>query len=389
MKIALVIENFNPHGGGAERSIAHIARELTRAGHEVTILAGAVGTPDSLQGFNIRTMHLHGRYTTLKLYRFVRWARRELKQGGFDVSMSATTAVAATIVQPHSGTLKETFARNVAIRTNALARGFKRLMLWLSPKHQLILALERSTLRDPMVKRFAAISGYVRDQLVKGYGIDPARVEVIPHASSMPKFTPEERRQWRDQVRQGFSVPDDAMVYLFAALNPRLKGADTLIKAAAILRGRGMANFVILMAGTIGYRQQHLAAKLNVRDCVRFVGVTNHMDRLYCATDVTVLPTYYDSSGNVIIESLMLGVPAISTKYAGASDMILPGQGVTRGRVLDDPADAGALADAMQQLADPAARAQCSAMTAGLAESLSMTLHVQKLCRLFEDAGKA
>jgi len=388
MKIALVIENFNPHGGGAERSIARIARELMQLGHDVTLIAGAVGTPESYEGFNVRTLHIHGKYTTLKLYRFVRWARKELAAGQFDVSMSATTAVAAMIVQPHSGTLKETFARNVAIRTNAFARAFKRLMLLLSPKHQLILSLERTTLRDPQVKRFAAISGYVRDQLVDGYRIDPAKVVVIPHAATMPALSAGERQQWRTQVREGFSIPPDAMVYLFAALNPRLKGADTLIKAAAILRKRGMQNFYILLAGTMGYRQPQLAAKLDVRDCLRFVGMTNHMDRLYCATDVTVLPTFYDSSGNVIIESLMLGVPAISTKYAGASDFILPGNGVIRGRVFDDPSDAEALADAMQQLADPAARAQCTQMCEGLADSLSMKIHVQKLCSLFEEARR-
>lgn len=389
MKIALVIEKFDPHGGGAERSTAQIAHELRQAGHDVTIIAGAVGTPESIAGFNVHTLNMQGRFGAIKLSRFVKWARKQLQQGGYDASLSVTTTVPASVVQPRSGTLKETFARNVAIRTNPLARLFKKLTLLVSPKHQMLLALERKTLRDPLVKRFAAISGYVRNQLVEGYGIDASRISIIPNAAAMPKVSAEQRQAWREEVRKGFSVPDDALVFAYAALNPRLKGAHTLISAAAILKKRGLQNFVILMAGSMGYRQQQQAAKLDVRDCIRFIGATRHMDRLYCASDVTVLPTYYDPSSKVVIESLMLGVPAISTKFNGASDMILPGEGIIRGRVIADPGNAEELANAMQQLADPAARAQCASMSQGLSDSLSMATHVQRLTRLFEDASRA
>jgi UDP-glucose:(heptosyl)LPS alpha-1,3-glucosyltransferase len=389
MKIALVIEKFDPNGGGAERSTAQIANELRKAGHDVTIIAGAVGTPESIAGYNVLTLNMQGRFGALKLSRFVKWARQQLQQGGYDASLSVTTTVPASVVQPRSGTLKETFARNVAIRTSVAAKLFKRLTLLLSPKHQLLLALERRTLRDPLVKRFAAISGYVQKQLVEGYSIDPARISIIPNAAAMPVVTPQQRQAWRDEVRKGFSVPDDALVFAYAALNPRLKGAHTLISAAAILKKRGLQNFVILMAGSMGYRQQHQAAQLDVRDCIRFIGATKHMDRLYCASDVTVLPTYYDPSSKVVIESLMLGVPAISTKYNGASDMILPGEGIIRGRVINDPGNAEELADAMQQLADPAARAQCASMSEGLSDSLSMATHVQRLTKLFEEASRA
>lgn len=392
MKIALLIERFDPQGGGAERSAAQIAHELSKAGHDVTILAGTADTQSTAvkeaqqaARYAVTSLGIKGRFGALKLFRFSKWARKQLSQGNFDASLSFTTTVPASVVQPRSGTLKETFARNIAMRPSSISRAIKRLTLLLSIKHQLLLSLERRTLRDPLVKRFAAVSEYVKTQLVRHYRIDPQRIAIIPNAAAMPSLTPQERQTWRKQIREGFSIKPDTLVYVFAALNPRLKGANTLIRATAILRERGLENFIVLMAGQMGYSQQHLAAKLDVRDQIRFVGATSHMDRLYCASDVTVLPSFYDPSSKVVIESLMMGVPAISTSFNGASDMILPGGGITRGRVIDNPADQDALADAMEQLADPASRSQCAAMTKGLSHAFSMQVHVQKLMMLFEE----
>ncbi|NBC10940.1 MAG: hypothetical protein GVY24_04285, partial [Planctomycetes bacterium] len=87
-----------------------------------------------------------------------------------------------------------------------------------------------------------------------------------------------------------------------------------------------------------------------------------------------------DPSSKVVIESLMMGVPAISSGRNGASDFILPEEGPARGRVVDDPADVTGLADAMAELCDPAARTACiEAIAPDLAEQLSMARHVDRL----------
>ncbi|NJN37038.1 MAG: glycosyltransferase family 4 protein [Nitrospiraceae bacterium] len=134
---------------------------------------------------------------------------------------------------------------------------------------------------------------------------------------------------------------------------------------------------------------------LAAADLLRFVGPTKQMPALFCAADVTVLPTWYDPSSKVILESLMMGTPALSTAYNGASDHLNahapaePGfsKGTsgaartnhTRGLVVQDPGNADELAAAMLQLCDPNFRAACSAACLGLAEQLSMTRHVAAL----------
>ncbi len=387
MHVAVVIERFAPQAGGNEKSTAQIVDELTARGCRVTVITGAMIDQDAPSHAAVIAMGERRLKSALQLRRFARWAQDRLNELEPDVSLSVTMAVPADVIQPRGGTVRETLERNIALRGAAAARAAKRVSLKLSPKQQLLLALERRCLADPRVKRIVAVSDYVVRQLDRHYGIRDDRVVVIPNASTMPDADDAQRAAWRDSVRTAFSVPDEAVVYLFAAVNPRLKGVRTLIDATRLLIDRGSAP-IVLLAGSTSYALQRRAAARGVRDAVRFVGPTQQMPALYAAADVTVLPTFYDPSSKVVLESLMAGVPAISTAFNGASDFIAPPAGPRRGRVIDDPADAEALAQAMAELADPQARQACARATAGLSSRLSMRCHVDALERVLREAQR-
>ncbi len=386
MKLAIVIERFHPAGGGAERSTAQIVEELTRRGHTVTLITGASPDGVDLHGAAVRRLAKEHASGPVRLLRFARWARQQVRDKAFDVSLSVTTAAPATVIQPRSGTMRETLARNVAMRGSASARWRKQATLLLSPKHQLLLALERKTLRDPMVRRFVAVSRYGADQLA-AYDVPLDRVEVIPNAASMPRLTDEERQKARQVIRAGFDIPPDEPVYLFVAQNPRLKGVDTLLRALQMLKHDGVPATVLLV-GVPRYGVHARTVELQVRDRVRIVGASGRMAELYAASDVTVLPTWYDPASKVVIESLMMGVPAITTAFNGAADFVVGDGFAPRGWVIADPRDAGALAAAMRTLADPDERKRCADATAGLAQTLSMQRHVDRLEAVLQTAAE-
>ena len=390
MKLAMVIERFDPSAGGAERSTFQIAGELSSRGHDVTIITAVAAEPAIQAGFKVQPMLAGYRTGVRRMLKFSRRARRALTGGDFDVSLSMTTAVPATVLQPRSGTVRETLERNVALRNTKAGRFKKRVAIALSVKQHVLLHLEAATLRDPAVRKILAVGRYVTRQLRDLYHVDEARIELLPNASEMPSVDEHQRRQWRQTVRKAFGVPDDSVAYFFAAHNPRLKGLDSLLEATKVLADGGQ-NVMILLAGQIGYGVVRQAARLGVRDCVRLIGTTGSMAKLYCAADVTVLPTYYDPASKVVIESLMMGMPAITTSYNGAADMLVPPEAVgsstdvdcpagqARGRVIGEPSDIKALAAAMRELADPAERDRCRAAIAGLGEALSMRRHVDRL----------
>ena len=416
MKIALIIENFDLAAGGNERSTEQIARQLGQRGHHVTILTNrstAPGNVDEAGPGGARVIAAGGLDTkfALGLWRFAKWARRQIKVGGYDVSMSVTTAVPATIVQPRSGTARETLERNVAMRRGALRRAIKRLSIALSPKQRVLLWLERRTLHHPEVKRVVAISRYVADQLFHHYTLSMRRVMIIPNAAEVRRFDPAERERLRGEARRRLGLGPNDVVFLFAARNPGLKGLGPLLEATARTR-RGSDRVRVIVAGTLVRRGQRHARRLGIEDLVRFVGPTREMDVLYAASDVTVLPTWYDPASKVVLESLLHGIPAITTRHNGAADWILdptgeatqenegekgvgslysekdsrplfPGPGGVRGgRVIDSPAAVDELATAMIELCDDAERARCAAATAGLDQLISMDRHVDDLEKL-------
>jgi UDP-glucose:(heptosyl)LPS alpha-1,3-glucosyltransferase len=386
MKIALVVDRIEHAGGGAERSTHEVAGELHDRGHEVTILAGRGPEDIAVRGATVQCWLNRGGGGVWGVAGFALWARRELARGGFDATVAFTTLVPADIVEPWGGTVRETNERNIALRKSPGARARKRLVLAFNAKQQLMLWLERGTFRNPQVKKAVALSRYVVDQFRRHYGLDDSRIALIPNAVELPPVSEEQRRVYRRRIREGFRVPEDSLTFVFAAMNPRLKGATPLLQAAKLLADRGVA-FTLLLAGRIGYAEQHLAATLGIRDHVRIVGTTERMVELYCAADVTVLPSFYDPSSRVVIESLLLGTPAISTVFNGASDFIVRDDGRRCGRVLADPADAAALAEAMAEMADPAERLRCAQATRGLAPQLSIRRHVDQLEKLLREVA--
>ncbi|MEM8781546.1 MAG: glycosyltransferase family 4 protein [Planctomycetota bacterium] len=394
MRLAVVIERYNPQAGGAEKSTAQIVEQLVQRGHDVTLIAGACKPDHDPPGARVLRLKQRKSSSPMRLWRFARWARAQLAELRPDASLSITMAVPASVVQPRGGTVRETLDRNVALRPTVWKQRKKRFDNAMHPKQRLLLHLERRTLADPAVYAVACVSGYVADQLRRHYAFPAERCVVIPNASVMPALTDAEQAERRAQIRRGFGVADDATVFVFAAQNPRLKGIDTLLPALrSVIDGGAVADPVLLLAGAYDFGVQQRVADLGLRDRVRLLGQTSDMAGLFAAGDVTVLPSWYDPSSKVVLESLMMGVPAITTAFNGAGDHLGPTEHdpntPVRGRVIADPGDAAALARAMIELADPAERARCAANCAGLADRLSMARHVDALEALLREAAAA
>ncbi|MEM7576573.1 MAG: glycosyltransferase family 4 protein [Planctomycetota bacterium] len=394
MRIAVVIERYNPQAGGAEKSTAQIVEQLVQRGHAVTLIAGACKPDHDPPGVEVRCLAYRKSSSPIRLWRFARWAKRELLLLQADASLSITMAVPASVVQPRGGTIRETLERNIALRTPGWKQRKKRIEIALDPKQRLLLRLEKRTLNDPAVHAVACVSRYVAQQLHQHYAFPADRCVVIPNASVMPAMPSKQRLQRRDEIRHVFGIAEDATVFVFAAQNPKLKGIDTLLPALRSIVDRGkVRNPVLLLAGAYDFGVQQRVAELGLRDGVRLLGQTSDMAGLFAAGDITVLPSWYDPSSKVVLESLMMGVPAITTAFNGAGDHLGPSDHdpntPVRGRVIADPRDAAALAAAMADLADPTEHARCVTNCAGLADQLSMARHVDALEALLREAAEA
>ena len=378
MRVAIAIERFDPFASGIERSTHQIARHLIARGHHITIVCGEAPPDFTLEGGQIVSGHTVDFRHRVSVSAFARWAPAALAQQKAEVTLSMTMACPAMVVQPRGGVIAERMEREVAARGGTTTLR-ERAAQWLNLPRQAGLRRERATAGNPLVKSFVAISRYVAEQLKKHHAISEDRIALIPNGAELPPLSAEARTQARQRVRQAFRVANDSTALLFLAQHsPRLKGIEPLLRATEKLVKQGR-NVTLLLAGHITHPQQMLAAKLSIRDHIRMVGPTNEIAQLLAATDLTVMPSFFDPSSKIVIESMMMGVPVVVSRFNGASDFVIAANGSRRGRVVENPADVESLASAMEAMLDPAERARCSAATTGLDADLAMSRHVDAL----------
>lgn len=310
---------------------------------------------------------------------FRRWVGKELAGGEFDASLSVVGPIPAMAVEPRAGLIKEIQIRSVAWRPSAWGRLIKRISLALNLRQHLLVALEKKTLRDPQVGRIICISRMIQDQCRRHYQIPDERMTHIPNAVKPISATDAEMAAWRTEWRARWQADGGRSVFLFPALDSRRKGLTPLLHALALLvRENPDLPVMLVLAGNIHESHRKLISQLKLDLYVRDAGYHRDLRPLYAAADVAVLPTYYDTFARVGIEAFMLRRPVITTAYDGAAEMVLSPEG-PRGRVVADPDDHAALAQAMRELCDPDERARCVSRIGSIGTQYTTGRHVERL----------
>jgi UDP-glucose:(heptosyl)LPS alpha-1,3-glucosyltransferase len=132
-------------------------------------------------------------------------------------------------------------------------------------------------------------------------------------------------------------------------------------------------------------RYERLATRLGVADRVRFLGHRADPRDCYFAADFLVHPTFYDPCSLVALEALACGLPVITTRYNGASELLTP---PTDGIVIEDPHDAPELAAAMTRFTDRGFRAEASSAARQTGNKWTFEHHYQALLDVFGEVRR-
>ena len=97
------------------------------------------------------------------------------------------------------------------------------------------------------------------------------------------------------------------------------------------------------------------------------------MPPLYRSADVFLLPTVYDPFSNACLEALAAGLPVITTRANGFSEIMETGK---HGTIVDRPQDVDAIGAALQFWSDPARRAQAKMDNLALAAHFDISRNV-------------
>jgi glycosyltransferase involved in cell wall biosynthesis len=221
-------------------------------------------------------------------------------------------------------------------------------LLW----RRIVSPLERLALTHRGVRRVIAVSERVRNDLRQHYARQ-AGVEVVNHGVDLETFHPRHKTAYRSTVRGELGVSDDACLALY--VGDLQKGALPAIHVAARFPNVCLA----FLSSSNNDREREEAIRIGAGDRVRFAPFSPQISRYFAAADVFLFPTVYDSFGLVIAEAMAAGLPVVTSRTAGAAELIEHGR---TGLLTDDPWDVPALAEALGVLvASPERRAAMGA----------------------------
>src|SRR5207248_2863246 len=125
-----------------------------------------------------------------------------------------------------------------------------------------------------------------------------------------------------------------------------------------------------------------LAEALGAR--VRVTGPRPDVEAVLAAADVACLPSRQEAFGNVVLEACAAGVPVVTSRRAGAAELL---DGPLAALVVDDPEDADALALALAHALGPTHDALARAARAR-AEQFPWDKHLDGLEALLAEVAR-
>ena len=168
------------------------------------------------------------------------------------------------------------------------------------------IALERAHLEA--ARTVVAHSAKMRDEAVRYYGIDPAKVVLLYPPIDGERFSVVDAAE-RARLRVELGLPEDRAVFLLASTGHKRKGLDRLVEFFS----RTELPATLVVAG----RAMHGSARN-----VRHLGYRSDIENVYRAVDCTVLASIYEPFGLVGVESVLCGTPVLIAEGAGCAEVI-------------------------------------------------------------------
>ena len=375
MKIGLAIEYFDPRRGGAEQWTFRFAQRLLALGHEVHVVS---------QDFSPATERLpivaHRLGKLRSRLGFAAAAQQELNSLALDVVHDMGAGWCGDVFMSHDGSRLAQWDRKLVLLPR-WARPVKRLLIRVLPRYHKFQELFTRQFADRR-RIVVAMSKMVARDYRHYHAVPAEQIRLVYHGVDTEQFSPDRARLHRDAVRRQLDVHPDELLLAFVGHDFRRKGLATAVRAVGRLGSEGRAVRLLVIGGKPNRRYTRLSRRRGAGGAVTFTGPTNDPALYYAAADVLVLPTFYDPFGLVVLEAAACGLPVITTRYAGVSELMADG---VEGYVLADPADDAALADRLRALGSSGLRARMGEAARRLALEYPLSRNCDEIVAIYRD----
>jgi len=175
--------------------------------------------------------------------------------------------------------------------------------------------------------RIIASTGKGKEDLIYYYDASPEAISVIPCGVNLDLFRPIKR----EIARCYLGLKGESIVLFVGRIIP-LKGIDNLLKAMSHLKRKQRTKLIVIGGDEHSRAEMQslkdLSLSLKIHESVIFLGLVKQemLPFFYSAADLCVVPSYYESFGLVVLESLACGTPVVATEVGSAESIIRQGE---------------------------------------------------------------
>ncbi|MFH1755960.1 MAG: glycosyltransferase [Candidatus Latescibacterota bacterium] len=370
--VVLVIDNLEY--GGAQRQVVELANHIDPSQFDVHIcsLSEYVPLADRMVDRE-RCLHVitkKWKYDVTVVPRLAKLLRR------LNADIVHGYLFAAEIVARLAGRLART----------PLIFGSERNTDYLLKRRQLIAYRLTRGCMDLLIANSNA--GMQFDCLLFGYR--PSQCRVVHNGVDTQQFQPHDERA----LRREFDIGDgEYVVGMFASFKKQKNHPLFFGAAKRVLQRLPQTRLLLVgdelyggMYGSDDYKREmdRMVDELDIRERCLFLGNRHDVERLYCMCDLTVLPSFFEGTPNVALESMACGVPVIATQVSDNAQIIPDGR---VGHVIPLGDEVALCERICQLLEDNTRRRQMGQEARAWVESeFSIARLVDKTARVYQDA---
>jgi UDP-glucose:(heptosyl)LPS alpha-1,3-glucosyltransferase len=224
-------------------------------------------------------------------------------------------------------------------------------LLRMLPRHRVQIRLEAASFAPESNTQIIVLTPQLADNYGVSWKTPRDRFTVLPPGINPDRRQPHLRDPQNRQVaRAALDISPDRRVWLWIGVQPHKKGLDRVIAAL-----EHEPETLLLTAG-VGARSNDarqalaLASRVGAADRLRFLSHREDVAALMAAADVLVHPARQETTGQVVLEAVVNGLPAVVSAICGFAEHVREAEA---GIVLSEPFVQGDLVRALTRLRDP------------------------------------
>ncbi len=323
MKILIMNRSYFPNYGGVETSIYNIAKELNKIGHVVFIFTRKLDRNLKKNEVieNIRIIRYQYKIRKISLLNpllhYIK-SKREfgklLNTNKFDLIISRDSTL-ALIAYNHYKTEKD----NIIYIPPVYIKNYIGKIRWAFDFKVItgeilrkVRYIQESYIQGKVfryIKNIVVFSHNLKDQISRDFPDAKSNITVSPPGYSSKFKLLNNKEKLLDKLK----LPKDKKVFLYVGRVAREKNVEFLVDAFMQLKS---TDAILVIVGD-GNDFNNLKSKITnskFKDFIILKGATKQPEEFYNIATYFVLPTKYESFGQVILESLACGTPVIGFK---------------------------------------------------------------------------